>query len=96
MKIKYFLMMIGAGVLTAVAVNSCAKVSATNERRHDFADVFDIAYTPDTLHGHSGLFTDAGAWIGFTPPEKGNWVNGFCGPYSIDMSHSGIRPITAR
>ncbi len=86
MKIKYFLMMIGAGVLTAVAVNSCAKVSATNERRHDFPDVFDIAYTPDTLHGHSGLFTDAGAWIGFTPPEKGNWVNGFCGPYSIDMN----------
>lgn len=79
-------MMIGAVVLTAVAVGSCAKASASNERRHDFPDVFDIAYTPDTLHRHSGLFTDAGAWIGFTPPEKGNWVNGFCGPYSIDMN----------
>ena len=78
--------MIGTGVLTAVAVSSCAQASATNERRHDFPDVFDIAYTPDTLHRHSGLFTDAGSWIGFTPPEKGNWVNGFCGPYSIDMN----------
>ncbi len=78
--------MIGTGVLTAVAVSSCARASATNERRHDFPDVFDIAYTPDTLHRHSGLFTDAGSWIGFTPPEKGNWVNGFCGPYSIDMN----------
>ena len=63
MKIKYFLMMIGAGVLTAVAVNSCAKVSATNERRHDFADVFDIAYTPDTLHGHSAGEGKLGEWF---------------------------------
>ncbi len=86
MRIRSFFMMIGTGVLTAVAVSSCARASATNERRHDFPDVFDIAYTPDTLHGHNGLFTDAGAWIGFTPPEKGNWVNGFCGPYSIDMN----------
>ena len=86
MRIKSYIYVIGAGMLAAVAVSACAKASASNERRHDFPDIFDIAYTPDTLHRHSGLFTDAGAWIGFTPPEHGQWVSGFCGPYSIDMN----------
>jgi len=28
---------------------------------------------------------DAGSWMGFTLPEKAQWVNGFCGPFSLDM-----------
>lgn len=73
-------------VLVAVISQSCSKASASSERRYDFPNIFDISYTPDTLHRHYGLFTDAGSWIGFTPPEKEKWINGFCGPYSIDMN----------
>lgn len=73
-------------VLVAVISQSCSKASASSERRYDFPNIFDISYTPDTLHRHYGLFTDAGSWIGFTPPEKDKWINGFCGPYSIDMN----------
>ena len=34
---------------------------------------------------NNGWFTDAGSWMGFTLPEKAQWVNGFCGPFSLDM-----------
>ncbi|MBR8720452.1 Glucosidase YgjK [Bacteroides pyogenes] len=57
----------------------------TSQKRYEFADIFDIAYTPDTLHACRGWFTDAGSWMGFTLPEKEQWVNGFCGPFSLDM-----------
>lgn len=86
LRIKSYIMTAAAATIVAVAVNSCTKVSASNELRYDYPQIFDIAYTPDTLHRHNGLFTDAGAWIGFTPPEKGKWITGFCGPYSIDMN----------
>ena len=57
----------------------------TAEKRYTFNNILDIAYTPDTLHRCYGWFTDAGSWMGFTFPEKENWVNGFCGPFSLDM-----------
>ena len=57
----------------------------TAEKRYTFNNILDIAYTPDTLHRCYGWFTDAGSWMGFTLPEKENWVNGFCGPFSLDM-----------
>ena len=65
---------------------SCVKASASDSRRYDFPDIFDVSYTPDTLHRSTGWFTDAGAWFGFTAPEKRGWVNGFCGPFSLDMN----------
>lgn len=71
------------GVVTAAA---CAKAEAAEEQRYSYPDIFDIAYTPDTLHKCEGWFTDAGAWFGFTLPEKRNWTNGFCGPFSLDMN----------
>ncbi len=86
LRIKSSILAAAVATFVAVAVNSCTKASASNELRYDYPQIFDIAYTPDTLHRHNGLFTDAGAWIGFTPPEKDHWVNGFCGPYSIDMN----------
>ena len=49
----------------------------TAEKRYTFNNILDIAYTPDTLHRCYGWFTDAGSWMGFTLPEKENWVNGF-------------------
>lgn len=66
--------------------HSCNNASAANEVRYNYPDIFDISYTPDTLHRCTGWFTDAGAWFGFTAPEKDKWINGFCGPFSLDMN----------
>ncbi len=69
----------------------CALVACTcttqNElgRRYQYSNLFNISYTPDTLRPCNGWFTDAGSWMGFTLPEKEKWVNGFCGPFSLDM-----------
>lgn len=65
---------------------SCENTSASAGLRYEYPDIFDISYTPDTLHRCTGWFTDAGAWFGFTAPEKGSSVNGFCGPFSLDMN----------
>lgn len=72
-------------LLSGVLVQSCGMARAAQERRYDFPDIFNIAYTPDTLHRCQGWFTDAGSWMGFTLPEKGAPVAGPCGPYSLDM-----------
>ena len=72
-----------SGMLTL----SCVRASAGNSgQRYDYPDIFDICYTPDTLHRCTGWFTDAGAWFGFTAPEREAWVVGFCGPFSLDMN----------
>ena len=63
----------------------------TAEQRYTFNNILDIAYTPDTLHRCYGWFTDAGSWMGFTLPEKAQWVNGFCGPFSLDMFRRQLR-----
>lgn len=55
-------------------------------KRYEFNNILDIAYTPDTLTRCRGWFTDAGSWMGFTLPQKDKWVNGFCGPFSLDMN----------
>jgi len=49
-----------------------------------YADILNISFTPDTLTGCKGVFTDAGSWMGFTIPSYTKWVNGFCGPFTID------------
>lgn len=55
-------------------------------RRYQFDNILDIAYTPDSLSSGKGWFVDAGSWVGYTIPEKEQWVNGFCGPFSLDMN----------
>lgn len=72
--------------LLASGITACTQGSKSNpERRYTFNNILDIAYTPDTLHRCTGWFTDAGSWMGFTLPQKDKWVNGFCGPFSLDM-----------
>lgn len=51
-----------------------------------FGNILDISYTPGHKTRCYGWFTDAGSWYGFTPPEKDKWVNGFCGPFHLDMN----------
>lgn len=56
-----------------------------SQKRYQFARILEVSYTPDSTHRCSGWFTDAGSWMGFTLPETQNWINGFCGPFSLDM-----------
>lgn len=72
--------------LVVSALTGCAsQQEAHTNKRYQFNEILDIAYTPDTIGRCGGWFTDAGSWMGFTPPEKTQWVNGFCGPFSLDM-----------
>lgn len=72
-------------LLAGLAASCTTDPASTTEKRYDYPDILDIAYTPDTLHRCRGWFTDAGSWMGFTLPERDKWVNGFCGPFSLDM-----------
>lgn len=78
-------------LLTAVVAGFTAACNPASEniptgKRYEFNNILDIAYTPDTLTRCRGWFTDAGFWMGFTLPQKDHWVNGFCGPFSLDMN----------
>lgn len=53
---------------------------------YDYSHILNISYTPDTASRCRGWFSDAGSWYGFTLPEKDQWVNGFCGPFHLDMN----------
>ena len=64
---------------------ACGKAEKpTDSVRYQYDNIIDIAYTPDTATRCRGWFTDQGSWMGFTLPEQTKWVNGFCGPFSID------------
>ncbi len=78
-------------LLTVVVAGFTAACNPASEtiptgKRYEFNNILDIAYTPDTLTRCRGWFTDAGSWMGFTLPQKEVWVNGFCGPFSLDMN----------
>ena len=78
-------------LLTAVVAGFTAACNPASEniptgKRYEVNNILDIAYTPDTLTRCRGWFTDAGSWMGFTLPQKDHWVNGFCGPFSLDMN----------
>ncbi len=53
--------------------------------RYDYPNIVDISYTPNNLERCKGWFVDEGSWWGFTPPSNGNFVNGFCGPFLLDI-----------
>lgn len=78
-------------LLTAVVAGLTTACTPAGEntptgKRYEFNNILDIAYPPDTLTRCGGWFTDAGSWMGFTLPQKDHWVNGFCGPFSLDMN----------
>ena len=78
-------------LLTAVVAGLTTACTPAGEniptgKRYEFNNILDITYTPDTLTRCGGWFTDAGSWMGFTFPQKDHWVNGFCGPFSLDMN----------
>ena len=74
--------------LLVAGLTACTSGSKkTAEQRYTFNNILDIAYTPDTLHRCYGWFTDAGSWMGFTLPEKAQWVNGFKNGKFIILFH---------
>lgn len=53
---------------------------------NEYGNLLDIRYTPEPHTRCRGWFTDAGSWYGFTPPATEKWLNGFCGPFHLDMN----------
>lgn len=78
MKKTYRVCIICFSVLLALGCSSHTK------RNPLFDNILDISYTPDALSNYTfGCFSDMGAWMGFSIPQKEKWVNGFCGPFSF-------------
>lgn len=73
-----------ATILLAATVLGASAAGKDKDIAKRYPGILNIAYTPDTLAECSGAFTDAGSWMGFTIPSKQKWVNGFCGPFTID------------
>ncbi|NDV59010.1 trehalase family glycosidase [Bacteroides sp. 519] len=59
--------------------------------RYEYGKLFNIAYTPEANTRCGGWFTDQGSWMGFTIPMQDKWINGFCGPFSLDHRHWMVR-----
>ena len=53
-------------------------------KRDSFSKIIDLGYTPSADTYATGWFVDQGAWMGFTPAKQSDWINGICGPYSLD------------
>lgn len=83
MKKLNFIWMLLVGLTSLSACRESQEV-AEEELRYEFPNILDITVTPDSTLTRVGCFSDAGSWMGFTLPEKEKWVNGFCGPFSID------------
>lgn len=77
--------LIVAGMIAGcMACGRSAQELLPNSTRYEFGDILDISLTPDSTVRRAGCFTDAGSWMGFTIPQADKWVNGFCGPFSLD------------
>lgn len=73
------------GFLLTLSGCSSDKVGENSPKQREYLNqIIDISYTPNKDYRCGGWFVDQGSWIGFTPPEQGNWLNGMCGPFSLD------------
>ena len=70
-------------VLLVVACSSSVKEEQVPSR-FQFSNIIDITYTPTIDSYSTGWFVDQGSWMGFTPAKSSDWVNGFCGPFSLE------------
>lgn len=80
---------ISVALLAAVAAGGCGcsgRQPVQSRLAEAYPDILNIRYTPDSTVRCRGWFTDAGAWYGFTLPAGEKWVNGFCGPFQLDMN----------
>lgn len=78
---------IGALLLAVIGWGGCSvQQPASSGTAGKYSNILNIRYTPDSVSRCRGWFTDAGAWYGFTIPKQEQWVNGFCGPFHLDMN----------
>lgn len=78
---KYLLFILIAFVFLACA----AEKEQMEERVMKYPNILDISHTPTAERGGGkGWFTDQGAWMGFTLPQREDFTNGFCGPFDLD------------
>lgn len=61
--------------------------------RYKYGNILNIRQEPDAKARHVGCFTDEGAWMGFTLPERHSSLNGFSGPFSIDNRYWFARSV---
>ena len=62
------------------------KVETDELIANQYGNILNISFTPEQGKRCYGWFTDAGSWYGFTIPEKDKWINGFCGPFHLEMN----------
>ena len=78
---------IGALLLAVIGWGGCSvQQPASSGTAGKYSNILNIRYTPDSVSRCRGWFTDAGAWYGFTIPKQEQWINGFCGPFHLDMN----------
>jgi putative isomerase len=76
--------------LTSLLFTLFHLIAHSNNKRiaESYPQIIDLSFTPTmptyTAKYSASLFSDAGSWIGFSSPSADNWVNGFCGPFTID------------
>lgn len=75
-----------AWLLLFVSVSCNQEKASDSSVAHTYGNILDIRYTPEKGTRCRGWFTDAGSWYGFTPPATDKWLNGFCGPFHLDMN----------
>lgn len=74
-------------ICLSVGVLSCTQAKKGEDKpivRDYLNQIIDLSYTPNQESRCGGWFVDQGAWIGFTPPQQDLWLDGFCGPFSLD------------
>lgn len=71
-------------LMTGVSCTGTDDQAGHTGKRYQFPCILDISVTPEHDMKRVGCFTDEGSWMGFTIPEEEKWINGFCGPFSID------------
>ena len=70
--------------LVLLILSSKVTMLADGYECSDFENIINIRLTPNGNERLTGCFSDQGAWMGFTIPEAGKPVGGFCGPFSIN------------
>lgn len=80
---KVKLVLLSLFIAGFVSCNEADKASKNRSRAY-LNNIIDISYTPSKDSYCTGWFVDQGSWMGFTPAQSDQWVNGFCGPFSLD------------
>lgn len=86
---KKYIVQVYLLILVIGMFNSCSAPKDEQRRSlvHEYEDILDISYTPNDSIYCKGWFSDKGSWMGFTIPQKDNWVNGFCGPFNLESRY---------